>query len=211
MNKQDITNVRLGAKQIPLGFEKDPVQEQNVVASCVRDYAEQHGEVVFHRFVEYVKERHGYALADILQLIFWLASDQEIRFRANGKAFSPHEVKKMLLESPDAEVFLIFHQPVEDVVLEKVQYFYAQLTGRQAPLILSDPHDLSRLLAKQIRYWTDCLNACRHGVEKPGYPGKKILADGLFLINKISARLDPFSLIYAFYENQEERSEEQHV
>jgi hypothetical protein len=205
MNKQDILNIRLGARQIPLGFEKDLVKEQEVVASDVREFAERHGEVVLHGFVQYVKDRRlDLTVAEILQLIFRLASEHEIEFRVNDKNVAPHEVKKILLEFTDAEVFIIFHQPVEDVVLEEVQRIYDRLTGQQESLTLPDPHDLSRLLAKQIRYWQDCLNSCRQGVKSSRFPGEKMITDGLLIIKKISAKLDPFSLIYAFHANREE-------
>jgi hypothetical protein len=56
MNKHDILNIKLGARQIPLVYEKDPVKEQEAIASCVRGFAQRHGEVEFHQFIEYVKE-----------------------------------------------------------------------------------------------------------------------------------------------------------
>lgn len=202
MNKQDILNIKLGARQIPLVYEKDPVKEQACMGCLVREFAERHGEVHFHPFIHHVKETYGeLTVGEILQRVFWLASDHEIEFRISDKNVAPYEVRKRLLESPDLAVSIVFHQPVEDVVLEEVQGFYALLTGRQAPPALPDPHDLSRLLAKQLRYWDDCLNFCKQGRKDQRFPGEEIISGGLSLIKKISVRLDPFSLIYAFHAN----------
>jgi hypothetical protein len=205
MNTKDILSIELGAKQIPLFFEKDPVDEEKALGSCVREYAERFGEVELHRFIQYMEEAGGDStVGEILQNVFWMASDHEIEFRSNDKNIAPHEAKKILLESPDAEVFIAFHQPVEDVVLEEVQDFYAQLNERQEPFALPDPHDLSRLLAKQIRYWEDCLNSCLQRAKNTCYPGKKAISDGLSLTKKVSLKLDPFSLIHAFHANRKE-------
>jgi hypothetical protein len=204
MNKQDILNIELGAKQIPLFFEKDPADEEKAMGSCVREYAEQYGEVELHRFIQYREEARGdLTVGGILQNVFRMALDHEIEFRSNDKTVAPHEVKRMLLQSPDLEVFIIFHQPVENVVLEEVQRFYAQVNGRQEPFASPDPHDLSRLLAKQIRYWEDCLNSCAQKAKSSCYPGEKAIAGGLSLIKKISLKLDPFSLIHAFHADRE--------
>ena len=67
-----------------------------------------------------------------------------------------------------------------------------------------DQYEFSRLLAEEIRHWKNCLNLYNRYAKEPYFSGKKQIDRGLCLVDKISAKLDSFSLINAFYNNREQ-------
>jgi hypothetical protein len=205
MNRQDILNIKLGAKQIPLFFEKDPGDIDKSVEFCILEFAKRYGAVEINPWMTFAQEiLPNFTSGQLLQSVFRMVSDQTIGFKTEGRALSAFEAKKRLLESPEEQVFIVFHQAVEEEVLESVQDFFKDLAGNRAWSQRPDPHELSTLLTKQIRYWQDCLGSCRKGAERQRFPGKETVSNGLSLIDRLLERLDPYSLIHSVYVHRKE-------
>ncbi len=203
MRNQDIKIIELGPRQLTFGFENNHSKQQDQVLYYIKKQIETHGQVVLDEFIQYVKERHEWSEFLILQNIFWLAQELKIHFRINKESLDPYNVKKILLENPDQQVEIITNKSVDDLVFQHTKCFYQKLPGKDSIDNYDDQYEFSRLLAEQIRHWESCLNTYKSVVKKPYFPGKKQIDRGLSLINKISAKLDSFSLINAFYINRD--------
>jgi hypothetical protein len=204
MRKQDIKDIKLGLRQLTFGFEKNVLKEQDLIMSCIKKQTEKNGHVILDEFVQYVKELHDLSEFEILQYIFWFAQDLKIHLRIDGKNLEPHKVKKVLLKSTEQSVKIITNKSVDDSVFQDVKSFHQKLSGEKSLDDYDDQYDFARLLAKEIRDWESCLKSYRYTAQKPYFPGKKEIDDGLYFIKTISAKLDSFSLINAFYNNKEQ-------
>jgi hypothetical protein len=201
MRKQDIKEIELGPRQLTFGFENNISKEQDRLFYYIKDQIETHGQIVLDEFIQYVKERHEGSEFAILQNIFWLAQEFKIHFRINKQSLDPYNVKKILLENPDQQVEIVTNKSVDDLVFRRTMRFYQKLPGKNSIDTYDDQYEFSRLLAEQIRHWKSCLNTYKTFAKKSYFPGKEQIDRGLSLINKISAKLDSFSLINAFYIN----------
>jgi len=199
MRKQDIKDIELGPRQLTFGFENNHSKQQDQLLYYIKRQIETHGQVVLDEFVQYVKDRFEGSEFAILQNIFWLAQELKIHFRINKQSLDPYHVKKNLLENPDQQVEIVTNKSVDDLVFQNAKHFYQKLSGKNIIDTYDDQYEFSRLLAENIRHWKSCLNTYKSFAEKPFFPGKEQIDRGLSLIQTISAKLDSFSLINAFY------------
>jgi len=199
MRKQNISDIELGPRQLTFGFENNHSKQQDRLLYSIKRQIETHGQVVLDEFVQYVKERHEGAEFLILQNIFWLAQELKIHFRINKQSLDPYHVKKILLENPDQPVEIVTNKSVDDLVFQCAKRFYQEFSGKNRIDDDDDQYEFSRLLAEEIRHWESCLNTYNSFAKKPFFPGKEQIDRGLSLIHTISAKLDSFSLINAFY------------
>jgi len=204
MRKQDINNIEVGFRQLTFGFENNNSKEQDRIMYYIKNQTETHGHVVLDEFVQYVRELHELSESLILQNIFWLARKLKIHFRINKQSLDPNSVRKKLLENPDQRVEIVTNKSVDDLVFQRTKRFYQKLPGKNSIDNYDDQYEFSRLLAEQIRHWESCLKMYKSFGKKPYFPGKEQIDSGLSLINKISAKLDSFSLINAFYINRDQ-------
>lgn len=204
MKKQDIKDIELGFRQLTFGFEINKLKEQDRIMCYIKNLTETNGHVVLDEFVQYVKELSELSEFPILQNIFWLARKLKIHFRINKKSLDPYNVRKILLENPDQPVEIILNKSVDDLVFQRTKRFYQEFSGKNIIDNYDDQYEFSQLLAEKIRHWESCLNRYNPYAKKPYFPGKKKIDRGLSLINKISAKLDSFSLINAFYINRDQ-------
>jgi len=204
MRKQDINNIEVGFRQLPFGFEKNNSKEQDRIMYYIKNQTETHGHVVLDEFVKYLRELHELSESFILQNIFWFARELKIHFRINKQSLDPYNVRKILLENPDQRVEIVTNKPVDDLVFQRAKRFYQKLPGKNSIDNDGDQYEFSRLLAEQIRHWESCFTTYKSYAKKPYFPGKEQIDSGLSLINKISAKLDSFSLIDAFYINRDQ-------
>lgn len=199
MRKQDIKDIELGPRQLTFGFENNHSKQQDQILYYIKRQIETHGQVVLEEFVQYVKDRFGGSEFAILQNIFWLAQELKIHFRINKQSLDPYHVKKNLLENPDQQVEIVTNESVNDLVFQSAKQFYQKLSGKNIIATYDDQYEFSRLLAEDIRNWKSCLNTYKSFAKKAYFPGKEQIESGLSLIHTISAKLDSFSLINAFY------------
>jgi hypothetical protein len=204
MKKQDIKDIELGFRQLTFGFEINKLKEQDRIMYYIKNLTETNGHVVLDEFIQYVKELSELSEFPILQNIFWLARKLKIHFRINKKSLDPYNVRKILLENPDQPVEIILNKSVDDLVFQRTKRFYQEFSGKNIIDNYDDQYEFSRLLAEKIRHWESCLNRYNPYAKKPYFPGKEKIDRGLSLINKISAKLDSFSLINAFYINRDQ-------
>ena len=203
MKKQDIKDIELGFRQLTFGFENNKLKEQDRILYYIKNLTETNGRVVLDEFVQYVKERSELSEFSILQNIFWLAQELKIHFRINKESLDPYNVKKILLENPDQPVEIIINKSVDDLVFQRTKRLYQKFSEKNIIDNYDDQYEFSRLLAEEIRHWEGCLNRYKSYAKKPYFPGEEQIDRGLSLINKISAKLDSFSLINAFYINRD--------
>jgi len=199
MRKQNIIDIELGPRQLTFGFENNHSKQQDRLLYYIKRQIETHGQVVLDEFIQYVKERHEWSEFAILQNIFWLAQELKIHFRINKQSLDPYNVKKILLENSDQQVEIVTNKSVDDLVFQHTKRFYQKLSGKNSIDNYDDQYEFSRLLAEEIRHWESCLNTYKSFAKKPCFPGKEQIDRGLSLIHTISAKLDSFSLINAFY------------
>jgi len=189
--------------QLTFGFENNHSKQQDRLLYFIKNQIETYGQVVLDQFIQYVKERHEWSEFLILQNIFLLAQELKIHFRINKENLDPYNVKKILLENPDQPVEIVTNKSVDDFVFQRTKRFYQKLSGKNIIDNYDDQYEFSRLLAEEIRHWESCLNRYNPYTKKPYFPGKEQINRGLSVINKISAKLDSFSLINAFYINRD--------
>jgi hypothetical protein len=201
--KQNIENIELGPRQLLFGFEKEKSEEQAVVMSCIKNMNEKNGQVLIDEIVPYVREAHDLANVNIIQYVFWLAEDLAIHFRMDGEILEPSKVKQVLLKSLEQRVQIVPIKSVDDSVFQDVKRFYRKLTGGKDLGDSNDQYEFARLLARKIKDWKVKLKSCQSAAKKPFVPYEKEIDDGIRFIETISAKLDSFSLINAFYENKE--------
>jgi len=201
--KQDIENIELGHRQLLFGFEKNRSKEQAMVLSCIEKKIEKYGHVDLDECAQYVKEVHDLADVNIIQYVFWLAEDLAIHFRIDGKILEPRKAKQILIKSLEQRVRIVPIKLVDDSVYQGVKRFYRKLTGGKGFCDSNDQYEFARLLARKIKDWKVKLISCQHALQMPFVPYEKEIDDGIRFIETISAKLDSFSLINAFYENKE--------
>jgi len=201
--KQDIENIELGSRQLVFDFEKDKSKEQAVVMACIKNQTEKNGHVVLDEIVQYVNELHDWSVVTIIQYVFWLAEDLKIHFRIDEKIIEPREVKQILVKSIEQRVEIFPNKSVNDSVFQDVKRLYRKLSEEKGFGDCDDQYEFARLLTKQIKGWQVVLKSCKSAVQKPFLPYEKEIDDGMHFIQKISAKLDSFSLINAFYDNKE--------
>jgi len=200
--KQDIENVKLGHRQLLFDFEKDKSKEQAIVMDCIKDQTEKYGHVVLDEVVQHVNELHDLPDVTILQHIFWLGEDLKIHFRIDEEILEPPKVKRALLKAIEQHVTILPNKSVDDSVFQDVKRFYRELTEKGIN-DCDDQYEFARLLAKKTKGWQVALKSCKSAAQMPFLPYEKEIDNCRHFINKISAKLDSFSLINAFYDNQE--------
>jgi hypothetical protein len=203
MRKQDIENIELGHQQIPFGFENNMLKEQDLIMSCIKNQAEKHGYIVLDKFFQYVRKSHDLPDFTILQNVFWLAKDLKIHFRINGDILEPCKVKQILIKPHEQSIKIVTNKSVNNSVFQDVKNLYRKLSEGKSCNDFDDQYEFSRLLAKKIKVWIVILKPCQSAAQKPFFPFGKEIDDCMHFIKKISAKLDSFSLINAFYENKE--------
>jgi len=204
MKKHEIKDIELGFRQLTFGFENKKLKEQDQIMYYIKNMAETNGHVILDEFIQYVKELTEWSEFAILQNIFWLAQELKIHFRINKQSLDPNDIKKILLENPDQSVGIILNKSVDDLVFQRTKRFCQEILGKDIFDNYDDQYKFSRLLAEEIRHWKSCLNRYTPYSKRPYFPGKEQIDRGLSLINKISAKLDSFSFINAFYNNRDQ-------
>ena len=203
MRKQDIENIELGHQQILFGFENNVLKEQDLIMSCIKNQAEEYGSIVLDKVIQYVRESHDLSDFTILQNVFWLAKDLKIHFRINGDILEPRKVKQILTSSPKQSIKIVTNKSINNAVFQDVKNLYQKLSEGKSCNDFDDQYEFSRLLAKKIKGWIIILKPCQPAAQKPFFPFEKEINDCMHFIIKISAKLDSFFLINAFYENKE--------
>jgi hypothetical protein len=196
---KDIKDIELGFRQLTFGFKNEKLKEQDQIMYYIKNMSETNGHVVLDEFIQYVKEVSEVSEFAILQNTFWLAQELKIHFRINKQSLDPYHVKKILLENPDQQVEIVTNKSVDNFVFQHTKHFYQKLSGKNRIDTYDNQYEFSRLLAEQIRHWESCLNTYNSFAKKPFFPGKEQIDRCLSLIHTISAKLDSFSLINAFY------------
>ena len=203
MRKQDIENIELGHRQLLFDFEKDKAKEQAVVMSCIKNQTEKYGYVVLDEFIQYVRESHDLLDFTIIQNVFWLAEDLKFHFRVDEKNLGPHKVKQILITSQEQSIKIVINKSVNDSVFQDVRRLYQKLSEDNNFNDCDDQYEFARLLAKKIKDWKGILKSCKSDAQKLFFPFEEEINDCLHFSKKISAKLDSFSLIKAFYDNKE--------
>jgi len=203
MIKKDIENISLGPRQLLFDFEKDKSKEQAMVISCIENKIEKCGHVDLDECVQYVKEANELSDAAIIQYIFWLAKDLKIHFRLDGEHLEPPKLKRALLKSIERHVTIVPNKSVDNSIFQDVKRLYQQLPKEKGVNDRDDQYEFARHLSRKIKDWKVKLIACQHVLQLPFVPYEKEIDAGIHFIKKISVKLDSFSLVNAFYNNQE--------
>ena len=203
MRKQDIENIKLGHRQFLFDFEKDKLKEQDMVMSCIKNQIEKYGYVVLDKFVQYVRELYDLLDITIIQYIFWFAEDLKIHFRIDEENLEPRKVKQILIESLEQSVKIVTNKSVNDSVFQDVKRLYQKLSEDNNFDDYDDQYEFARLLAKKIKDWKGILKSYKSVAQQPFFPFEEEIDDCMRFINKISTKLDSFSLISTFYDNKE--------
>jgi len=164
---------------------------------------EKYGHIDLDECVQHVKEVYELSDAAIIQYIFWLAEDLKVHFKIDGENLEPPKVKRALLKSIEQHVTILPNKSVDDSVFQDVKRFYRELTEGKGINDCDDQYEFARLLVKKIKGWQVALKSCKSAAQMPFLPYEKEIDSCRHFINKISAKLDSFSLINAFYDNQE--------
>ena len=205
MRKQDIEDIKLGHRQLLFDFEKDKLKEQEtIVRSCIKDQIGNYGYVILDEFVQYVKELHNLSDLIILQYIFWFAEDLGIHFRGDEKILEPLIVKQILIESIEQSVKIVANESVDNSKFQDVKFLYKELFEEKSFNDCIDQYEFSRLLAKKIKDWEVTLKTFKSAGQKPFFPYEEDINGCLNFVDKISVKLDSFSLINAFYDKKKE-------
>ena len=107
------------------------------------------------------------------------------------------------VKSIEQRVTIVTNESVNNVVFQDVKRLYQKLFEEKGVIDCDDQYEFARLLAKKIKGWQVTLKSCKSAAQMPFLPYEKEIDDCRHFINKISAKLDSFSLINAFYDNQE--------
>ncbi len=199
MRKQDIENIKLGHRQLLFDFAK----EQDIVMSCINNQIEEYGHVELDELVKDVRELHDLLDVTIIQYIFWFVKDLKFHFRIDEENLEPLEVKQILIESLNQSVKIVPNKSVDNSVFQDVKHLYQKLSEDNNSDDCDDQYEFARILAKKIKNWKDILKSYKSAALKPFFPFEEEINDCMSFTNEISAKLDSFSLIHAFYNNKD--------
>jgi hypothetical protein len=199
LNAEEIKRVELGPRQLLLFDQEDcATAEQERVKACLSAWVQTHGEAEVGDFVQSTAAELTLSPSVVLQHLFWLAHDLEIRFTSAGEAIPPNRARTRLLRSPQMAVQVVLNQSVEATVFQRVKDVFGQMDQDGDGADLRNEVALARHLAGKIRAWKHQLEVCRHTARRPGFPGLTEIDSGLALLRTVSAKLDAPTLIHAF-------------
>jgi len=201
--KTDIENIWLGPRQLQFDFEKDKSKEQAIILDCINRQTGKYGHVVLDQFVQYVNELHGLSDFTILQSIFWLGKDLRFHFRIDEEILEPRKAQQFLIKSLEQRVTIVPNRSVDTAIFQDVKRVYQKLAAEKSKNDNDDQYEFANRLAKKIKSWQVTLKSCEFAAQKSFSAYEKEIYDCMHFINEISAKLDSFSLINAFYNNQE--------
>jgi hypothetical protein len=199
LNAEEIKKIEIGPRQLFLfDLEDHTVAVRKKVIEQAASWLQAHAEVQVLAFCESVSEGLGVSALTALQHLFWLAHDLKIQFTSAGRAISPNQARTQLIHSPKAPVALVVNQTVGAAVFKRVKGLLNRMdaeAGAEAP---DDVVALAHRLTRKLHTWKSQLEICRTRARRPGFPGKKAIADALTLLRTISAKMDALCLIHAF-------------
>ena len=200
MTDKQMREIDLGPRQIFMfDIEDDSSTDRKRLTSYLTDSVERLGQANLKDFVPSASEALGLDAATVLQHLFWLAYDVAIHFRNRHEAVTANQAKKMLIDLRQADLWVALNQPVDKAVFADVKDFFERIAPDMVSGVRHDQTELARCLAQLIRKWERTLIDCRTAADRPGFPGRNDIRDGLELITAISAKWDAFSLIHAVH------------
>ncbi len=204
MTVKQIRDIVLGPRQILLfDFENQTLAEQNQMMAMVAGHIEMHGTVSLGDLVKMAVNVPGWSEFKVLQHLFWLAHDLKLQFSMDQQIVPPGTAKNILIESAAAALRMrvVLNKPVEETVFCEVKLFFRQISDEADSHDDHDQAEFALRLLRRIRAWKNTLESCRILSQRPGFPGARDIDANLDIIESITAKLDPFSLIHTFYEN----------
>jgi hypothetical protein len=121
LRADEVKRIELGPRQLLLFDQEDRTTvEQERVKACLTAWVQTHGEAEMVDFVQSTAAELPLSPSAVLQHLFWLAHDLEIRFTSAGKAISPNQARTRLLRSPQMAVQVVLNQSVEAAVFQRV-------------------------------------------------------------------------------------------
>jgi hypothetical protein len=204
--EKQIREIVLGPRQIFLfDFENDAQAEQDqLLAWIFSRNVEMHLGVDLATFLQFCAESLGWPYFKILQHLFWLAHDLKLHFRKDGGIIAPSAAKQFLLESSVAELQIVLCKSVADTVFACVQKFVLETCGDADCDDCQDQPGFARRLVREMDAWLQTLQTCRMIAQRSGFPGLGDIDSACAIIESISAKWDPFTLIHIFYVNCEQ-------
>ncbi|MGD9247126.1 MAG: hypothetical protein PVI60_04155 [Desulfobacteraceae bacterium] len=199
-----IRNIEMGPRQIFLFDTEDETSaDRQRIRNYLTDRYETKGQAELNDFIPSAVEALGLDAFKVLQHLFWLAHDLEIHFRRDRQDLPANEARQMLIESPRVNLQVVLNKPVDEAVFHGVKAFYKKICPDADPDAHNDQFEFARRLARLVHQWQQDLLSCRRSAGIPGFPGQRDIDDGLDFIVSAFQKLDPFSLIHAFYANME--------
>ncbi len=204
LKTKDIKTIETGPRQLTFGFEaKTQTETDNLVISSIKEQAKAHGQVFLYPLISLLKEKHDLAEPDSLQSVFWSAEELKIHFRIEGRPATPHQARKILLDSPDKHVELVGNKQVEASLFRELVSFYQQLMNKENMDFQDDQYGFSLSLLSDLKSWESSLASFAPIAQKPFYPGRQKINDHLHSLKLILARQDSYSLISKCFEERE--------
>jgi hypothetical protein len=204
LKAEEIQKIELGHRQLYLfDLEDRTLADQEQVMAHLTAWVQAHGEAEVIAFTRSAAGALALSGLKVLQHLFWLAQDLKIQFIGADKAISPNEARTLLIRSPQRPVQVMLNQSVEALVFHRVKRLLGQMEEKGGAEEPRDETELARRLARKIREWKRRLETCQFLARESAFPGEAEIDSGLAFIRSISGKLDPLSLIHAFFEHTE--------
>ena len=208
LRSKDIKAIETGPRQLTFGFEaKTQIKTDDLVISSIKEQISTHGQIFLDHLISHVKEKHDLAEPDTLQSVFWSAQELKIHFRIDGKPVTPHQARKILLDSPDKPVELVENKKVDATIFRDLVMFFQQLMNIKNNNFQDDQYEFALSLLWNLKTWESNLASFMTMAQKPFYPGRQKINDHLQFLKTLLARQDCYSLICKCYEKRERITE----
>jgi len=188
-----VKKIELGPRQMTFGFEDRMLKNMDMVFSFIEKEYQASGPVALNNLISSAALSDDLAVSEILQAVFWLAEELKIHFFARDHAFSPLQIKHLLMENPDTSVFVVINRQVDIRSFEQVK--------RNCISFLStlqegtDQYTFSRYLVTELKNWQARLTSYAPQAKAPFFPGSKEIRNGRVLLDKILEKQDSYSMI----------------
>lgn len=201
MKVHSIKSVELGPRQLSFGFDTRESDVTDLVMAHLIQGVETRGQVVLEAFVDQLSDSQDNSEQEILQAIFWLAHELKIHFRTAGETILPNQAKKLLLDSPQANIFLVTPETAEDSLFQQVR----QVCGKifQSTQGHQDQHEFAFALLEALKEWQTRLRSFQTAAQRPHFPGAGQIQAHQQFLTRLLVKQDAHSLIHSCFTHGE--------
>jgi hypothetical protein len=188
-----VKKIVLGPRQMTFGFEDRLSNNIDAIFAFIGKEYQVGGPVALYDLISSETLLDDISELEILQATFWLAEELKIHFFTADNTSFPRQTKKMLINNPEASVYVVINQQVE---VERFEQAINKCAGFLPALAEDvDQYTFSRHLVNELKRWQDRLTAYAPMAKQPFFPGNKEIKNGTLLLVRVLEKQDSCSMI----------------